>query len=228
MQPGHLAYNFRRRLIVDAFVGDTRRRRLRGALDNDALDALVDGAARVVLVQFLAPHASQFGLRGQGTHGGSGAALLGHSLGTGGLGFGNQALNCHLLVRGRCGSCLLEVTVVTGLKHQKEKRSMNYFAGLDVSAKDTSVCIVEGTGKIVREVKVASEPQGLLAVLSNATYRFKRIGLEAGPLSQWLYSALAEAGLPVTGRLEKRTSLMRMFAERQRQTFSSSRVIRRR
>ena len=118
--------------------------------------------------------------------------------------------------------------MVTGLKHQKEKRSMDYFAGLAVSVKDTSVCIVDGTGKIVREVKVASDPQALLAVLRNATYCFKRIGLEAGPLSQWLYSALAEAGLPVTGRLEKRTSLMRMFAERQRQTFSSSRVIRRR
>ncbi len=87
--------------------------------------------------------------------------------------------------------------MVTGLKHQKEKRSMDYFAGLDVSVKDTSVCIVDGTGKIVREVKVASEPQALLAVLRNATYCFKRIGLEAGPLSQWLCSALAEAGLPV-------------------------------
>ena len=74
---------------------------------------------------------------------------------------------------------------------------MDHFAGLDVSVKDTSVCIVDGTGKIVREVKVASEPQALLAVLRNATYCFKRIGLEAGPLSQWLYGALAEAGLPV-------------------------------
>ena len=74
---------------------------------------------------------------------------------------------------------------------------MDYFAGLDVSVKDTSVCIVDGTGKIVREVKVASEPQALLAVLRNATYCFKRIGLEAGPLSQWLYGALAETGLPV-------------------------------
>jgi transposase len=36
-----------------------------------------------------------------------------------------------------------------------------------------------------------------LAVLKNPAYHFKRIGLEAGPLSQWLYSALAEAGLPV-------------------------------
>src|ERR1700756_5373542 len=73
---------------------------------------------------------------------------------------------------------------------------MDYFAGLDVSVKDTSVCVVDDTGKITREVRVASEPDALLAVLSNPTYRFKRIGLEAGPLSQWLYSVLAEAGLP--------------------------------
>ena len=92
---------------------------------------------------------------------------------------------------------------------------MEHFAGLDVSVKETSVCIVDDTGKIVREVKVASEPEALLAVLKNPAYHFKRIGLEAGPLSQWLFSALAEAGLPVIcvetrhmrdGRLEKRTS----------------------
>ena len=74
---------------------------------------------------------------------------------------------------------------------------MDHFAGLDVSVKDTSICIVDGTGRIVREVKVASEPEALLAVLGNPAYHFKRIGLEAGPLSQWLFSALAEAGLPV-------------------------------
>ena len=74
---------------------------------------------------------------------------------------------------------------------------MDHFAGLDVSVKDTSVCIVDGVGKIVREVKVASEPDALLAVLRNAAYRFKRIGLEAGPLSQWLFSALAEEDFPV-------------------------------
>jgi transposase len=74
---------------------------------------------------------------------------------------------------------------------------MDHFAGLDVSVKETSVCIVDDTGKIVREVKVASEPEALLAVLKNPAYHFRRIGLEAGPLSQWLYSALAEAGLPV-------------------------------
>src|ERR1043165_10221238 len=74
---------------------------------------------------------------------------------------------------------------------------MEHFAGLDVSVKDTSVCIVDETGEIVREVKVASEPEALLGVLKSPAYHFKRLGLEAGPLSQWLFSALAEADLPV-------------------------------
>src|SRR6202042_538761 len=74
---------------------------------------------------------------------------------------------------------------------------MDHFAGLDVSVKETSVCIVDDTGKLVREVKVASEPEALLSVLESPAYRFKRIGLEAGPLAQWLFSALAEAELPV-------------------------------
>ena len=74
---------------------------------------------------------------------------------------------------------------------------MDHFAGLDVSVKETSICIVDDTGKILREVKVPSEPEALLRMLMNPAYHFKRIGLEAGPLSQWLFSALAEAGLPV-------------------------------
>ena len=74
---------------------------------------------------------------------------------------------------------------------------MEHFAGLDVSVRETSVCIVDDTGRIVREVKIASEPDALLQELTSLAYHFKRIGLEAGPLSQWLFSALAEAGLPV-------------------------------
>ena len=74
---------------------------------------------------------------------------------------------------------------------------MEHFAGLDVSVKETSICIVDDTGRIVREAKVASEPEALLQVLKNSAYHFKRIGLEAGPLSQWLCNAFAEASLPV-------------------------------
>ena len=96
---------------------------------------------------------------------------------------------------------------------------MDHFAGLDVSVKETSVCIVDETGRIVREVKVASEPEALLLVLKNPAYHFKRIGLEAGPLSQWLYSALAEADLPVvcveTGlQAVRRKRVVQAFRER--------------
>ena len=59
---------------------------------------------------------------------------------------------------------------------------MNHFAGLDVSVKETSLCIVDDAGRIVREVKVVSEPEALLGVLADPAWQFKRIGLEAGPL----------------------------------------------
>ncbi len=57
---------------------------------------------------------------------------------------------------------------------------MAHFAGLDVSVKETSICIVDDTGRIVKEVTAASEPQALLKVLGNPADRVKRIGLEAG------------------------------------------------
>src|SRR5256714_1145837 len=74
---------------------------------------------------------------------------------------------------------------------------MQHYVGLDVSVKETSVCIVDKTGKVVREVKVATKPQAILAVLTEEALAIERIGLEAGPLSQWLYGALAEAGFAV-------------------------------
>src|SRR6266436_5620917 len=57
---------------------------------------------------------------------------------------------------------------------------MDHFAGLDVSVKETSICIVDDTGRIVREVKVASEPEALLQVLGNPIYRFKRMDWKPG------------------------------------------------
>ena len=74
---------------------------------------------------------------------------------------------------------------------------MQHHVGLDVSVKETSVCIVDKAGKVIREVKVATKPAEILVVLTEEALAIERIGLEAGPLSQWLYSALAEAGLPV-------------------------------
>ena len=57
---------------------------------------------------------------------------------------------------------------------------MDHFAGLDVSVKETSVCIVDDTGRIVREVKVASEPEALLTALKSPSYHFKRIRWKPG------------------------------------------------
>src|SRR4029077_6477533 len=84
-----------------------------------------------------------------------------------------------------------------GLKHQRRSAAMQHYVGLDLSVKETSVCIIDEAGKVIREVKVATKPVPILAVLTEQALAIERIGLEAGPLSRWLYSALAEAGLPV-------------------------------
>ncbi|MGF6177726.1 transposase [Ensifer sp. 4252] len=74
---------------------------------------------------------------------------------------------------------------------------MKHYAGLDVSVKETSVCIVDASGKTCREKKVVSHPEDLVAILSDPAFSLERVGLEAGPMSQWLFEGLAKAGLPV-------------------------------
>jgi transposase len=74
---------------------------------------------------------------------------------------------------------------------------MDYYAGIDVSLEQSSVCVVDGGGKIIREAKVASEPEALIDWFSSLGFGLARIGLEAGPLSQWLFAAMKEAGLAV-------------------------------
>ena len=64
---------------------------------------------------------------------------------------------------------------------------MDHYAGIDVSLEYASVCVVEASGKIVREGKVLSEPAALIAWFCSLGFGLARIGLEAGPLSQWLY-----------------------------------------
>ena len=74
---------------------------------------------------------------------------------------------------------------------------MDYYAGIDVSLECSSVCIVDATGKIVREGKVASEPEALIGWFGSLGFGLTRIGLEAGPLSQWLYAAMKQVRLAV-------------------------------
>jgi transposase len=74
---------------------------------------------------------------------------------------------------------------------------MEHYAGIDVSLEYSSVCVVDAIGKIIREGKVASEPEALIAWFHCSGFGLERIGLEAGPLSQWLFAAMKAAGLAV-------------------------------
>ena len=71
---------------------------------------------------------------------------------------------------------------------------MQHYAGIDVSLELLSVCIVDAKGKIVKEAKVGSDPDTLVAFLRGLDLAIERIGLEAGPLSQWLHAGLTSAG----------------------------------
>jgi hypothetical protein len=74
---------------------------------------------------------------------------------------------------------------------------MEHYAGIDVSLQSSSLCIVDATGRVVREAKIASEPEALVGWFRQLGAELARIGLEAGPLSQWLYAAMRDAGFAV-------------------------------
>ena len=72
---------------------------------------------------------------------------------------------------------------------------MKLFVGLDVSLAKTSVCVISEHGKIIKEVEAESEPEVLARWLNDLDGSIVAVGLEAGPLSQWLHRGLTEAGL---------------------------------
>src|SRR5262249_60163114 len=83
-----------------------------------------------------------------------------------------------------------------GPKHRKPfgRQPVNYYAAIDVSLELSSVCIVDATGKVVKEVKVETHPEALVKFFKHFGLPLTRIGLEAGPLSQWLYAGPTGAG----------------------------------
>ena len=72
---------------------------------------------------------------------------------------------------------------------------MGYFAGLDVSLEETAICIVDGSGQIAREARVASEPEALATFFEACGMTMERVGLEACSLTAWLHQGLSEAGI---------------------------------
>jgi transposase len=73
---------------------------------------------------------------------------------------------------------------------------MDHDAGLDVSLDETAICVVDGTGRIVKEARAASEPEALIAALRATGLPLERVGLEACSLTAWLPDELRSAGLP--------------------------------
>ena len=73
---------------------------------------------------------------------------------------------------------------------------MKYFAGLDVSLEETAICVVEESGRIVKETRAASEPEALIKALRKVGLPLERIGLEACSLTAWLHDGLRAEGLP--------------------------------
>jgi len=95
---------------------------------------------------------------------------------------------------------------------------MTFYVGLDVSLNETAICIVDATGKIVREGKAESEPDAIVTWLGLATGPYERVGLEAGPLSPWLCEGLLALGLPAicieTRRMKGATAAMAVKTDR--------------
>jgi transposase len=75
--------------------------------------------------------------------------------------------------------------------------AVEHYVGLDVSLKLTAICIVDRTGKIVREGAVTSNPEAIAAFVKSNAPQVARIGLEAGATSTWLWTELDKMGLPV-------------------------------
>ena len=74
---------------------------------------------------------------------------------------------------------------------------MVHYVGLDVSLKQTSICVVNQTGLIVREGVVDSDPEAIAEFVRSKAPEAVRIGLETGPTTTWLWTELSRLGLPM-------------------------------
>jgi predicted NBD/HSP70 family sugar kinase len=73
---------------------------------------------------------------------------------------------------------------------------MELYVGLDVSLKQTAICVVDRNGKIITEAMVGSDPEAIAAFIESKAASVVRIGLETGPTATWLWSELKQRGMP--------------------------------
>jgi hypothetical protein len=93
-----------------------------------------------------------------------------------------------------------------------------YFVGLDVSLDETAICVIDEVGGIFKEGKAETDPDAIIAWLNGVDGTIERVGLEAGPLSPWLYEGLRAAGVPAicieTRRMKGATAAMAVKTDR--------------
>lgn len=82
-------------------------------------------------------------------------------------------------------------------RDRRRRHEMDYSAGLHMSLEATSVCVLNGEGKVVREGKLPSDPDAIELFLAEWGIHLKRVGLEAFSFSAWIYAALDDKGLPI-------------------------------
>lgn len=83
------------------------------------------------------------------------------------------------------------------------------FAGLDVCLEETSICIVDETGRIMKEARALSDPQALCDALKGSGLPLDRTGLEACSLTAWLHDGLHAEGLPATCETRQANAAMK-------------------
>jgi transposase len=92
---------------------------------------------------------------------------------------------------------MMENGVGMVLRQASGEATVGYYTGIDVSLELSHLCVMDTAGTVVKEAKVPSDPDALLALFVEPGLPMERIGLEAGPLSQWLYAGLTAAKFPV-------------------------------
>src|SRR5215472_16051944 len=102
------------------------------------------------------------------------------------------ALQPSVTGNSRCGHWASSVGIVVG---STKEAAMNLYVALHVSLEFTAVCVMDEEGELVLERKVASDPAAIAGLLFELPERPCCVGLEAGPLSEWLARGLAQAGL---------------------------------
>lgn len=74
---------------------------------------------------------------------------------------------------------------------------MQQYVGLDVSQKETAVCVIDEAGKILFEGRASSDPGALAKIIGRHAPAAERIGFESGMMASWLWHELSRLDLPV-------------------------------